>query len=93
MAAPDFLTDLNNSMARLATVNGNVQTHLQHRTDFQGQLLVKLKDISQRIRDITGNVDALKADVDRMQQQISSHGQSIDGNNAQIADLQAQIQR
>lgn len=89
----DILQDFQNSMDRLANLNGNIQANLQQRAQFSAGLLGKLRDIAGRIRDIAGRISALKADVDRLQAQVNTHNTSIDNNNAQINDLQAQIQR
>ena len=89
----DILQDFQNSMDRLANLNGNIQANLQQRAQFSAGLLGKLRDIAGRIRDIAGRITALKADVDRLQAQVNAHTTSIDNGNAQINELQAQIQR
>ena len=82
-----FLQDFQSSMDKLNGMNDMIQNSLKQKKDFSDKLVLKLKDINEKIKDLAGQVTKLKESVNGLQGQVANNSTAIGDKDKQIADL------
>jgi chromosome segregation ATPase len=86
-----FLQDFQDSMNKLNGMNELIQNSLKQKKEFSDNLVIKLKNINQKINDLAGEINKIKATIDGLQGQTNTNSTNINDKDKQIAQLTQRI--
>jgi len=92
MAAPQFLTDFQNSMTQLNNMRGQIEGKLQFNTDFNRTLSEKLNSIRTLVEQLSDKIKALKANITGIQGRVDNNTRAITANESDCKKLQDELQ-
>jgi peptidoglycan hydrolase CwlO-like protein len=91
MAAPQFLTDFQNTMTQLNNMRGQIEGKLQFNTNFNNTLLEKVNNIRTLVEQLSDKIRGLKGSITGIQGRVDDNTRDITEKQGECEALQNEL--
>jgi chromosome segregation ATPase len=89
----NFKENFEQSLQRLAEINGIIDANIKSKQDFSKNVIDRLRDINQKIKDLAGSIGGLKEQISGLQTQVASNDAGIQDRTSEINRLNALVEQ